>query len=114
MIIQRISPNSAANHLYIFNNHNYNNVRNMQVTPVKPIKKLSAFEEDRYRYTALYQEEKQTGNTVKSVETKQINSIKEEYASVENVSYNTDNMYEREKMSAEASVFLGMNIDLFA
>lgn len=114
MIIQRISPNVGANHLYIFNNHNYNNIKNMSVTPVKPIRKLSAFDEDRYRHAALYQEEERHENTVSSIEAKPVNSIKEEYASVENVSYNMDNMYEREKMSAEASVLLGMNIDLFA
>lgn len=114
MIIQRISPNSAANHLYIFNSYNYKNIKNIPVTPIKPVKKLSAFEEDRYRYSALYQEETQNGKAVKAIETKQVNSIREEYASTENVSYNTESMYEREKMSAEASILLGMNIDLFA
>lgn len=113
MIIQRISSNRAANNLYIFNNNNYSQVNSVPVNPVRPVKKLPGLErgEEQKPPAVIYQHENEA---VQAQGTKQIDAIKNEYMSSGKAEYDTNNIYERERMSAEGTVLLGMNFDTFA
>lgn len=113
MIIQRISSNKAANNLYIFNNNNYSQVKSTAVTPVKPVKELGSLTgKDKKEPAAIYQQDKEL-SAIQASGMKQIDAIKNEYASSEKADYNTDNIYERQKMATEGTVLLGMNYDEF-
>lgn len=114
MIVQRISSNKAANNLYIFKNNNYSQVKSAPVTPVKSVRKLTNLEggEDRKQPAAIYQQDKEL-SAIQASGTKQIDAIKNEYASSEKADYNTGNIYERQKMATEGTVLLGMNYDEF-
>lgn len=114
MIVQRISSNKAANNLYIFNNNNYSQVKSAPVTPIKPVKELGglAGKENKKDPAAIYQKDKEL-SAVQASGTKQIDAIKNEYASSEKVDYNTDSIYERKRMATEGTVLLGMNYDEF-
>lgn len=116
MIIQRISENKMANNLYIFNNNNYSQVKRTPVTPVKSIKKLSGAEgrEDNSKSAAVYQHGEGNELEIKASGTKQIDAIKNEYSSSDKVSYDINNVYERQRMATEGTVLLGMNFDMLA
>lgn len=113
MIIQRISSNKAASNLYIFNNNNYSQVNGVPVNPVRPVKKLPGLErgEEQRQPAVIYQHE---NKAVQAQGTRQIDAIKNEYISSGKAEYDTSNIYERERMSAEGTVLLGMNFDTFA
>jgi len=114
MIIQRISSNKAANNLYIFNNNNYSQVQKVPVTPVKPVKKLPGMvEKEDKRPAAVYQHDNGPA-AIQSPGTKQIDTIRDEYASSGKADYDTNNIYERQRMATEGTVLLGMNYDEFA
>ncbi len=114
MIVQRISSNKAANNLYIFNNNNYSQVKNASVSPIKPVKELAglAGKEDKKEPAAIYKNDKESSE-IQASGMKQIDAIKNEYASSEKVDYNTDSIYERKRMATEGTVLLGMNYDEF-
>lgn len=112
MIIQRISSNNAANNLYIFKNNNYSQVKSVPVAPVKFVRKLAGLEDGEIKPAAIYQQGKES-SAIQASGTKQIDSIKDEYASSEKADYNTSNIYERQKMATEGTVLLGMNYDEF-
>ncbi|MCI9079221.1 MAG: hypothetical protein HFH68_09910 [Lachnospiraceae bacterium] len=115
MIIQRISGNRAANHLYVFNNNNYSQVNGVPVNPVKPVRKLPGLErgEDERRPAVIYGQDNGAA-PARAQGTKQIDAIKNEYMSSGKAEYDTSNIYERERMAAEGTVLLGMNFDTFA
>lgn len=112
MIVQRISTNKAANNLYIFNNNNYSQVKSTPVKPVRPVKELVglADKNNKKEPAAIYQQDKGL-SAVQASGMKQIDAIKNEYASSEKVDYNTDSIYERQRMATEGTVLLGMNYD---
>lgn len=114
MIVQRISSNKAANNLYIFNNNNYSQVKSAPVTPIKSVKKLGELggKDDSKQPAAIYRQDKEL-SAVQASGTKQIDAIKDEYASAQKADYNTKNIYERQKMATEGTVLLGMNYDKF-